>query len=346
MTIAAFTSFSLNYFGRAKTWADSVRRVHPDWKLVAVLVDEAPEGFDMAPIAAAFDEVLTPDRFMDEDHRPWLFGHDIVEACTAVKGAALRHLLDDPAHKKVLYFDPDTAVFSPLDPLIDRLDDCNIILTPHQVEPDETPLGISDNEITSLHYGTYNLGFIAVANTAESRRFAAWWEARLHDWCHDRLDVGLFVDQKWCNLVPCFFDGVVTWRDPGYNVASWNISRRDIRFDDDGALLSNDRPLTFFHFTKLGPVGDIMTQRYAGSDSDVYELWAWYKMAVEANEPEGLPEKWWKYAQFSDGEKIPKPARVLYRDRPDLRDTFPDPFDSDGDSYSAWLRQNTDLMNA
>lgn len=346
MTIVAYSSFTLSYFGRAKAWALSARRYHPEWKLVAVLVDEAPDGFDMAEAEDLFDEVLTTEELIGADYEAWLFGHDIVEACTAVKGAALRHILSDPEVTKAFYFDPDTALFGRLDPMIEKLDHCNIILTPHQVDPDTTGMAISDNEITSLHFGTYNLGFLAVANTAEARRFADWWEDRLHDWCHDRLDIGLFVDQKWCNLVPCFFDDVVTWRDPGYNVASWNISQRAIRIDQDGNLTANGRPLVFFHFTKLGPVGDVMTQRYAGPVSDVYELWAWYRMSVEKAQPAGIPDRWWKYNTFADGTEIPKEARRLYRDRSDLRKTFPNPF-ADGDqSYLEWLVRNTEVMNA
>lgn len=346
MTIVAYSSFTLSYFGRAKAWALSARRHHPEWKLVAVLVDEAPDGFDMAAFDGLFDEVLTTKDLIGPGYTSWLFGHDIVEACTAVKGAALRHILTDPEVSKAFYFDPDTALFGRLDPMVERLDSCNIILTPHQIDPDDTPRAIQDNEITSLHYGTYNLGFIAVSNTPESRRFATWWEERLHDWCHDRLDIGLFVDQKWCNLVPCFFDDVVTWRDPGYNVASWNISQRNIKIDLEGNLTANNHPLIFFHFTKLGPIGDVMTQRYAGTDSDVYELWAWYRMSVRNAQPETVPDRWWKYDTFADGTRIPKEARRLYRDRKDLKMTFPNPFETGDNSYVSWLAQNTEILNA
>src|SRR5690606_8750999 len=128
-----------------------------------------------------------------------------------------------------------------------------------------------------LQYGVFNLGFVAVSNDSEGLRFASWWAERLFDWCHDRLDIGIFVDQKWCNLVPCFFDNVKISRDPGYNVASWNLSQRRISFSNKGELLVNDSLLRFFHFTKLGPIGDAMTERYAASNIEVYEVWRWYR---------------------------------------------------------------------
>lgn len=151
------------------------------------------------------------------------------------------------------------------------------------IDPD--PAGdkqsLLDNEIASLDYGIFNLGFIAVRNDAEAQRFATWWAERLYDWCHDRLDIGIFVDQKWCNLIPCFFDNVKVLRDPGYNVASWNLSQRKLAFSADGEAQMNGKPLRFYHFTKLGPTGAVMTYRYANGNSEIFELWWWYADAVE-----------------------------------------------------------------
>ena len=42
-------------------------------------------------------------------------------------------------------------------------------------------------------------------NGAEGRRFAAWWRDRLHRFCWDDVPGGLFVDQRWCDLVPALF---------------------------------------------------------------------------------------------------------------------------------------------
>ena len=339
MTIHAYTSFTYSYLGRARVLCRTLRQHHPDWVLWAVISDLPPEGVDPAGPLTEFDHILTAADLFGADTDRWLFGHDIVEACTAVKGRAMQHILARPDCAKLFYFDPDIALFNPLTPVADLLDTHAIVLTPHQGTPDaagDIP-AIRDNEIASLNYGIFNLGFIAVSNSAEGRRFAGWWADRLRDWCHDRLDQGLFVDQKWCNLVPCFFDGVHILRDPGYNVASWNLSQRNLHFDEGGMARINGLPLRFFHFTKLGPVGDVMTQRYAGDNTEVYELWFWYRHAVAAATDPRIPSGWWHYGRFDNGVPIPKQARVLYRDRPDLRDSFPDPFQSGTGSYFEWL---------
>lgn len=343
MTIHAYTSFSYSYLNRARVLAEGIKRHHPDWVLWAVVTDKEPEGFQFDVADEVYDRVLMADDLYGAETETWLFNHDIVEACTAVKGRALKRLLAEPDVEAVVYFDPDIAIFSPVDTVTDALKENSIVLTPHQLAPDTELLAIRDNEITSLDYGSFNLGFLAVRKDNEGDAFADWWTERLDKLCYDRLDIGIFVDQKWCNLVPCFFDSVKILRDPGCNVASWNLSQRKVSFDGDGCILCNGVPLKFFHFTKLGPVGDTMTQRYAGDNVEVYELWSWYRLAVEGYTNPAIPDGWWYYGSFHDGTKIPKAARELYRDRVDLREAFPFPA---GDGYQDWLKTNTKVFES
>lgn len=341
MAVHAFTSFSFSYLNRARVLSSSLRRQHPDWIIWAVLTDKEPDDFRFDLDKEDFDRVITAEELFGEETNRWLFGHDIVEACTAVKGRALQHILASPDAEKVVYFDPDIAVFNNLDPVVDLLDDYAIVLTPHQVDPEPMTdtRAIIDNEIASLDYGIFNLGFIAVSQHPEAHRFAKWWSDRLHDWCVDRRDIGVFVDQKWCNLIPCFFEDVKILRDPGYNVASWNLSHRRIHFDEDGCVKANGVPLRFYHFTKLGPVGETMTRRYAGSNAEVYELWWWYRQEVERATESGIPKGWWHYGRFDNGVEIEKHVRELFRDRNDLRAAFDDPFKTGQGSFLEWLRR-------
>lgn len=344
MTVHAYTSFTFSYLNRARVLAASIRRQHPDWVLWAVITDKEPDGFTLDKASEDFDHWVTAQDLFGEETETWLFGHDIVEACTAVKGRALQVILRDATCGKVLYFDPDIGVINTMQPVVDLLDTESIVLTPHQVDPEPAShhMALRDNEIASLHYGVFNLGFVAVRNDPEGRRFADWWADRLHDWCHDRLDLGLFVDQKWCNLVPCFFDGVKVLRDPGYNVASWNLSQREMAFDPAGRAMINGQPLRFYHFTKLGPVGDAMTQRYARHNTEVFELWAWYRREVTFATDPRIPKGWWYYGTFDDGMPIPKEVRELYRARPDLRKAFPKPRAVES-GFVDWLRKHASV---
>jgi hypothetical protein len=335
--VHCFTSISFSYLSRARVLGHSLRRFHPEWTLWLCITDREPEGYRFDIANEPFDHVVWGDRLDGKDEAGWVFKHDIVEACTAVKGRVLDRLLSQGADK-VVYLDPDIAVFESLAEIELWLDSNDVLLTPHQLEPDETATAILDNEIGSLSTGIYNLGFLAVRNSSAGRRFATWWRDRLQHFCYDDRARGLFVDQRWCDLAPVFFEKVFVIRDPGYNVASWNLSRRKLSIDSDGNIHVNGSKLRFYHFTKLGPLGDAMTQRYAKDNIEIYEIWAWYRSKIEELATPGIPDKWWHYATFDNGIVISKRARDIYRQRLDLQQAFPDPFrTSEGAGYYHWL---------
>ena len=343
--VCCFTSFTYSYLPRARILAQTLRLAHPDWAIHAVLVDVPPPGLDAAAALGDFDRVVAADTLRLPRFRAWLFKHDIVEACTAVKGQMLVEVLEQ-GFDKVVYLDPDIAVFHPLDGILARLETASIVLTPHQCEPNSLAMEVNDNEMTSLKYGVFNLGFAAVRNDASGRAFAAWWAQQLYRACYDAVEIGIFTDQRYCDLVPGLFDNVAIERDPGYNVASWNLSRRTLRFDG-GRLLVNGSLLRFYHFTKIGGDGDTMTERYAGTNTEVFEVWRWYKRALLGTAVAGIPPRYWAYGQFSHGEPIPKPLRVCFRSRPDLLGYFDDPFEVEGNSLYQWFkREAPDMLPA
>ncbi len=339
-----YTSFTYAYLARARVLCDSLRRAHPDWPIHAVVVDEPPPGVDPAEALACFDGVIPLAALGIPRLRSWLFKHDVVEACTAVKGHALLHLLE--RHDKVVYFDPDIALFHPLDDLETLLDRHSIVLTPHQLDANEAPVAIADNELTSLRYGVFNLGFLAVRSDPEGRRFAAWWAAQLLRACYDEVENGIFTDQKYCDLVPALFERVHVHRDPGCNVASWNLSRRTLRIGRDGAITANNAKLKFYHFTKIGTAGDVMVRRYAGPNLAVFEIWEWYRRQIAPGPAARAGAVPWHYGQFADGRPIPKSLRLLFRGRADLLAAFDDPFRTGPGSYIDWVRsENPELLS-
>lgn len=343
MRTCCYTSFTLGYLPRARVLLQTLRAAQPDWAVCAVLVDEPPPGADAAAALAGFDRVLRIDDLPIPRVRSWLFGHDLVEACTAVKAAAMLRLMDD-GYGRVIYLDPDIAVFHPLDPALAAVDGASVVLVPHQTEPSRQPAAVRDNEMASLRYGVFNLGFLAVRADAAGRAFAEWWAVQLHAACYDLPDRGLFTDQKYADLVPALFPGVAVLRDPGCNVASWNISTRRIGIERDGSMTVNGVPLRFCHFTKVGGIGDAMLERYAGDRVEPLEIWAWYRRELAA-QPDPAPPGWWRYGQFANGAPVTPEVRHLYRTRTDLVAAFADPFTDDGPGFYTWLaNERPDLL--
>lgn len=239
------------------------------------------------------------------DFQAWLFKHDVVEVCTAVKGPFLHQTLSGGADA-VVYLDPDTALFTSLAPLEEMLRADDILLTPHLLDANDELEAILLTCILGLQDWHLQPGLRdGEGGRGRGARFGQWWSDRLLSFCYDDIPNGLFVDQRWCDHVP-LVDKVKVVRDPGYNVASWNLSKRLVAVGQDGAITVNGHPLRFWHFTKLGPTGDAMTKRYAGDNHAVYEIWRWYKEEVAKTTDPVIPERYWAYEAFSDGTKIAK----------------------------------------
>ncbi|HEY8574118.1 hypothetical protein [Phenylobacterium sp.] len=336
MKVVVFSSFTFTYLNRARVLFQTLAEFHPDWERVALITDEPPPGFVFDPSDEPFHRVVWASDLGIEAFDAWLFKHDVVEVCTAVKGPFIHQACASGADVAI-YLDPDTALFGPLDPLLEHLADQDIVLTPHLIDPNDDPLAILDNDVAASRTGIFNLGFVAIRTSGEGARFARWWNERLLQFCYDDIPNGLFVDQRWCDHVPALFDRVKVLRDPGYNVASWNLSRRKVTVEKDGRITVNGQPLRFWHFTKLGPMGDVMTRRYARDNHPVYEIWNWYRARVRAATDPAMPERWWAYETYADGSAIEKAHRVLYRQRPDLQAAFPHPFEG---GYQQWLAEN------
>ena len=288
MKVAVYTSFTFSYLAKARVLVESIKKYHKDWHVVALITDEPPKELNFDIQNELFDEVLWGKDLPIDNFEEWISNHNIVEACTAVKGLAIDTLANRKKYDAVMYLDPDVVVFSSLTPIVDLLEEYEIVLTPHQLSPElaEDHIAIIDNELSSTKHGVYNLGFVCIKCSGAGLEFSSWWSERLQKYCRDDIPNGMFTDQKWCDLVPAYFDNVKILRDPGYNVASWNISQRKISMDKTGDILVNGQKLRFYHFTKLGPIGRKMSERYAGNNYEVYELWKWYERRISHFEEE------------------------------------------------------------
>ena len=90
MKVLCYSSFTFGYLNRARVLFQSVKRHHPDWHCVALITDEPPSGFEWRD-DEPMDEIVYAKDLDIPDFRQWLFKHDIVEVCTAVKGPFALH---------------------------------------------------------------------------------------------------------------------------------------------------------------------------------------------------------------------------------------------------------------
>ena len=247
-------------------------------------------------------------------------------------------LFEDYQLDGILYFDSDIRVYRRLTPIFDALEQSNIVLTPHLTEPildDGRP-----NELDILRAGTYNLGFIALANRGGGRAFLKWWQRRVFDECVIDLDRSLNCDQRRVDLVPGLFDKVRILRDPGMNLAYWNIQQRHVECSS-GVPLVNGAPLYFFHFSGFKPdaPGEFSRHQNRFRTQDLGEastLVRDYRKEL-LQRGYGACKQWpYAYGSFTDGTPIPDVARRVHREDPSLPNTVADPFSAVG--FKAFVR--------
>jgi len=158
---------------------------------------------------------------------------------------------------------------------------------------------------------------------------------------------GLFTDQKWVNFAPVFFDGVAIVKSSRHNVATWNLTTRDLTGSLEAGFRVDGEPLGFYHFTGFDSGAHrIMAIKNAAASRPVQELIAWYERETEVADSDPISRTPWAFGRYSDGTPIKPWHRWLYRDRADLRDTFPDPYDASSGtrSYAWWCATEGRLL--
>jgi len=338
------TVVARNYLAYARVLAQSLHDVYGDAD-ISVLVLDDEDGF--------VDEAREPFKVLrpaDLDIEPREFHHmaviyDILELATAVKPWLLQHLLesDDVA----CYLDPDIEVFSSLDEIERLALRHSIVLTPHTTTPMPRD-GLIPSEQTIRLAGVFNLGFVAVSRDAAP--FLAWWSERLRRECRVAVAQGLFVDQRWIDFVPAYFEHTVLL-DEGYNVAYWNLYDRAVKLGADGYEV-NGRPLRFYHYSGFDPLRpQLLSKHQVGVPriklqdqfAVAYLCGRYAARIMAADHLEALAQTY-RYNYTALGVTIDHRVRMLYRNELEAAEEqgrdprIPDPFDvTEAGAFLTWL---------
>jgi glycosyltransferase involved in cell wall biosynthesis len=183
--------------------------------------------------------------------------------------------------------------------------------------------------------------------------FLRWWEQRLARDCLVVPAEGRFVDQRWVDFVPGLFDHYVL-RDPGWNVAWWNLGRRSIRrtgerYEVDGG------PLAFFHYSGYDPRKPHLISKFLGEEPPILvseepvlrRLYDEYAARLFEANFEIFSRQPYGFDTFGPAIRLDRRMRRLYRDA--LLDSEengtpepPNPFTDGGCEFLAWLRTPDD----
>ena len=306
-----FTIIAQNYIGYAMTLGKSLRKSNPELDFFIYFADGISIEIEKLLNEYNFHGIDVLKMNARDTLLQMAFYYDVTEYCTSVKPFVISELMDK-GYKTVTYIDPDIYVYGSLvSTVIADLEHSNIVLTPHICSP------IQDNyepkEQVHLYSGTYNLGFIAIKNNTVSKSFVDWWIDKCHESCFADPINGLFVDQKWINLVPGMFEGVHISRHLGLNIAYWNLHERKVV---DGKI-NNQHDLIFFHFSGF-VTKDInciskYQNRYTLEDrDDLYPYFENYKNEFDSVVSRLPTLPMYKFLKYSTGAKISLLARRFY----------------------------------
>jgi hypothetical protein len=316
--IHIFTITARNYLSLALTLGQSVAGHHPEARFTICVAD----GLDgvspqLAPHHRLLDarEVLSPEAFADMS-----FKYDVTEFCTSFKPAIFKHLFATESDTDLIYYmDPDTRLYSCLDPITEGSPNKTLYLAPHVLDSRVA----DDNPYPEYHHlweGIFNLGFCAVRRTADSARVLDWWDARLREYCYADYADGLHTDQKWMDYAPALFtDELQIVRHYGVNVSHWNLIERPLS-EREGRYFAGSDALIFFHFSGFDFKGELLNKGVPVERQQIYStslvivFAREYRQAVKANGYDHYIRIPYAYNAFDDGTPISKPHRRLYRE--------------------------------
>lgn len=263
MDTILFTLCSNNYLPYAKVLGDSILKFQPNAKFIIGLVDRIDQSVDYSYYQDF--EILPCLDIGYSEFSGMLDRYNIIEFNTAVKPFYLEYLFRENPHiVKVFYLDPDLFFYQSPEILEREFGNDEILLTPNLIYTSKEP---SIGEFASLRHGMYNLGFIGLKRGTESFRLIKWWKERLLEHCRIDKCNGVFVDQKWIDLAPLFFNKIKLVKHPGWNMAWWNFNERKLLNGDQGYSVNDSlTPLVFFHFSGFRPEKTQITERLTNSE--------------------------------------------------------------------------------
>ncbi|MEA2467861.1 MAG: hypothetical protein QOJ57_1987, partial [Thermoleophilaceae bacterium] len=237
-----------NYLPHARVLATSYAR-HNEGAACTVLLLDDPEA--RVTDAGEPFRIVRPAEIGLDAFEEMAAIYDTIELATAVKPWLLRHLLKRD-RAPVAYLDPDIRFYGPIGDLPRLLEAHPLVLTPHVAFRPPPRDGEHPHELTLLASGIYNLGFVGIAPGARTDALLDWWSERLRYDCVVDHALGLFVDQRWFDLVHAVVPEFHALRDPGVNVGHWNLHERDVERRESG-YTANGEPLRCFHFSGFDP---------------------------------------------------------------------------------------------
>lgn len=139
------------------------------------------------------------------------------------------------------YIDADLYFFNSVESIYSELGKASIGIIEHKFH------WLSKQKIK---YGRFNVGWITFRNDNQGRKCISGWAKDCMDWCYQRLERGLYADQKYLDYWPSKYSNIKILENPGLNLAIWNVKNYKLKTINN-RIYVNESPLIFYHFAGL-----------------------------------------------------------------------------------------------
>jgi len=163
----------------------------------------------------------------------------------SMKPVFMKYILEKHHKNSIIYLDCDIQFFSDYAFLWNLFADYKCILSPHNRSL--SAQNDSFNFKMNFTEGIYNGGFFGARKDALD--VLDWWaEACLFE-CRVDKENGMYVDQKYLDILPARFEKVYSIKHLGCNVADWNISECKRVKVKEVVKINGVYEIVFIHFS-------------------------------------------------------------------------------------------------
>lgn len=341
----AFTICTKSYIGYVSALSESIRKYTGNIDFFIVVADEIDENVDIPQNVLVAKSILR--NISTEKWQEQSFKYNLTEFCTCIKPASFLYFFNK-GYEKACYFDPDLFFFDNPDIIYDYLNSYMVIVTPHCVN-----MEIIDREDSAEFdariSGIFNFGFLGLRKTPKTYEYLNWWHNRLDDKCFFDSMNFLCTDQKWGDLLPCYFnsDELYISRNMGWNLAPWNFFEREICLKDGVWTVRNrykseiSEKILFAHYSGYDykkMVDGIIIQKNDHNKKAYTDIEPFEQFYVQVLSK--IKDSFLKYIDlpytynfFSNGKKIEKMHRRLYHSAILQKNDIGNPFDCENKKF-------------
>lgn len=162
----------------------------------------------------------------------------------ALKPSFTRYIKSIFKLDKIIYLDCDLFFYNKYQFLIDMLDKYSAALTPHWRNP-YASYG-REYRWNQMH-GLYNAGYVGFGKSSDE--ILDWWAELCCVDCSMGNMENSYVDQKYLDAIPVYFENTHIIRHLGCNVADWNKNYLKRELVDNKVLINGQYEIVFIHYS-------------------------------------------------------------------------------------------------